>query len=246
MTRVAHSFFAAFIGWLAPFIALLARMQFDQSGFGYITDFEFFLFWPLIFTFIGWLLVGLPLVLIMGDNRIRQLGFVVGSATLATTLSFLVIAALYGFGLIPLIWWPLIIGLIGGTVFWLLQRYQPFRSWVFWLVPIIFFPFIRFVLLPIGISFFPYRTHVLAEGTIGPEALYAVIERVQVGDTYEELHRRYPQIFSEPVSSMSSSLGSGWSYSITFGKNGHRVTKVEIKKNNAEQGAAADVDKPRR
>jgi hypothetical protein len=134
-----------------------------------------------------------------------------------------------------LIWWPVLIGLIGGIVYWLLQRSQPLRGWVFWSIPVLFFPFVRFVVLPIGIAFFPYTTHVLAEGAIGREALIGVIKRIEVGDTYQELHRRYPQIFYQPVLGISSS-GGGCSYSIQFDDTRARVVKVEIiSETNSEQ-----------
>ena len=161
---------------------------------------------------------------------IRSLPVTVTVATMSTTLVFLAIVALFQFGLFPLIWWPVLIGMIGGTIFWLLQRFQPLHGWTFWIPPIVFFPFGRFVLLPIGIAFFPYTTHLLAEGAIGQEAVYAVIQRINVGDSFEDLHRRYPQIFTEPIIGMSSYSSDGTSYSISFDDKRERVTKVELKK----------------
>jgi hypothetical protein len=235
MNRAAHSFFAAFAGWLIPFVGYLAWLQFDERGFGYITDFEFLLFWPLLFTAIGWLVVGLPIAISLGRAAVPGIGKVILISTAATTATFLCIAALFQIGLMTLIWWPVLIGLIGGIVYWLLQRSQPLRGWVFWSIPVLFFPFVRFVVLPIGIAFFPYTTHVLAEGAIGREALIGVIKRIEVGDTYQELHRRYPQIFYQPVLGISSS-GGGCSYSIQFDDTRARVVKVEIiSETNSEQ-----------
>lgn len=227
MNRAAHSFFAAFVGWLVPFVGFLLWMQFDENGFGYITDFEFLLFWPLLFTALGWLVVGLPIALNFGTGALPRFRKVLLVSTAATTATFLGISALLQFGLMPLAWWPVLIGVIGGSVYWTLQKSQPLRGWVFWMAPLIFFPFVRFVLLPVGIACFPYTTHVLAEGAIGREALIEVIKRVEIGDTYEELHRRYPQVFDERVLAMFSS-GGGWSYSIEFDDTRERVVKVEI------------------
>jgi len=228
MNCASYSFFAAFVGWLVPFVGLLAWMQFDERGFGYITDFKFLLFWPLFFTVLGWLSVGMPIALSLGRNSRPGFGKVVTIATLATTTTFLGIAALFRFGLMVLIWWPVLIGLIGGSVYWLLARAQFRHSWVFWVTPILFFPLIRFVALPIGIAFFPYTTHVLGEGAIGEGALLEVIKRVKVGDTYEELHRRYPRIFNEPILGRSPH-GDGWFYSIQFDDSRERVVEVTVK-----------------
>jgi len=240
MNKAAHSFFSAFIGWLLPFVGLLASMQFRSTGFGYITDFGFFLAWPLIFTFLGWLLVGLPLSLKIGKGRESKYWLCLWSWTLATTLSFLLVAALFRFGIIFLIWWPILIGLIGGSTFWLLEVKFPIPASLAFLLPILFFPFVRFALLPIGIAYFPYTTHVLAEGAIGQEALYAVIERIEVGDTFEELNQRYPQIFEQPILGTSSHSGNGWFYRIKFDESRHRVIEVEVNKPNSEQDSGGN------
>jgi hypothetical protein len=239
MNRAAHSFFAVFIGWLLPFIGLLSWMQFRTTGFGYITDFEFFLFWPLIFTFLGWLVVGLPLALKIGKGKETRFWVSVVCWTLATTVSFLLVAALFQFGIIFLIWWPVLSGAIAGSLFWLLQVKNSVPAVVAWVSPIIFFPFVRFVLLPIGIAYFPYTTHVIAEGAIGQEALYAVIERIEVGDTFEELNRKYPQIFDQPILGTSSSSGNGWSYSIKFDDGRAKVIEIEVNKPNANKAREA-------
>ena len=234
MNKAAHSFFSAFIGWFFPFIGLLTSMQFRSTGFGYITDFDFFLFWPLIFTFLGWLLVGLPVSLKIGRGSETKYWLCLLSWTLATTLSFLLVAALFQFGIIFLIWWPILIGVIGGSIFWFLEAKFPIPTSFSFLLPILFFPFVRFVLLPLGIAYFPYTTHILADGAIGQKALYAVIERVEVGDTFEELHQRYPQIFEEPILGTSSHSGNGWSYRIKFDEDRHSVIEIEIHKPNSD------------
>ena len=230
MKHACHSFLAAFVGWLVPFIGFLGYLQFGP-GFGYITDFQSLLFWPLLFTFLGWLILALPLALTLRSERFRSLGMIVLLATASTGLSFLAIAAMFRFTILFMIWWPLLIGIIGGILFWILERTNPIPDWLCWTLPIVFFPFVRFVLLPLGIAFFPYTTHVLGEGAIGREALYRVIESIRVGDTYEDLHRRFPQIFSQPTYGTSSYSGDGWSYSITFDEQRQRVVDVKVKRN---------------
>lgn len=227
MRRASYSFFAVFIGWLVPLLGYLAWMQFG-TGFGYITDFAFLLFWPLLFSFIGWLFVGLPLVLMLKGERFRSALVIIPIAVASTTAVFLVIAALFQFGLLYFLWWPVLIGLIGGATFWLLQHYEPRSSWIFWVAPIAFFPFVRFVLLPMGIAFFPYITHVLAEGAIGNEALFAVMHRVKVGDSFQELNGRYPQLFPKPILGTSFYSGNA-SYIISFDDSCEKVTGIEVK-----------------
>jgi len=228
MLRASYSFFAVFIGWLIPCLGFLAWMQF-RSSFGYITDFGFILFWPLLFSFLGWLFVGLPLVLLLRGDRFRSPLVIISVAVASTTIVFLAISALFGFGLFYFLWWPVLIGIIGGATFWILQRYQPRSNWIFWVAPVTFFPLVRFVILPMGIAFFPYTTHVLAEGAIGNEAVFAVMHRVKVGDSFQDLHRRYPQLFPEPSLVMSSYSGDGASYTISFDDSRQKVTKIEVK-----------------
>lgn len=208
---------------------MMGWMQFSTEGFGYITDFEALFFWPLLFTGLGWLLVGLPLVRLLYLWRVQSFFAVVMFSTLATTLGFLALAALMQFGIIFMIWWPVCIGLIGGSVYWLLSRYEPLSAWIWGTVPILFFPFVVYVLYPVGLLWFPYTTFILMEGAVGPEAEFAVIEQVKVGDSYQDLQRRYPEFFQGPSLSKSYSWGNiEWYYRIEFDRPGGRVTKVEV------------------
>ncbi|MEM7146034.1 MAG: hypothetical protein AAF591_12930 [Verrucomicrobiota bacterium] len=225
MNRAAHSFFAAFVGWLLPFVGYLAWLQFNSSGFGYITDFGFLLFWPLLLTFVGWAAVALPMSLNLWKDQIPTLGKTILISTTATTGTFLLIAAWFRFGLIWMLWWPVLIGLIGGAIFWLLEKWHPRHVWTFWLIPILFFPFVRLVALPIAVNQFPYITHVLAEGAISPEARINVIKRIQVGDHFNDLQVKYPKFFTTPVKNTSFS-GGGWEYYIRFDHPGGQVVEV--------------------
>lgn len=219
MTRAAHSFFAAFAGWLAAFVGLMAWLQID----GYITDFPFYAFWPLAVTFAGWLVVALPIVVLARGDRMRRPGFVIAIATAATSAVWLAVAAALSMPQSPeWWWWPLVIGVVGGAVYWVLETRQPLRPAVWWVAPFAIVALARYVALPAGIRFFPYATYVITEGVIGQEAEVAVIERVRVGDTYADLHRRYPQIFDTPTLGMA-----GQRYSIAFDALGGRVTRVE-------------------
>ncbi len=222
MTRAAHSFFAAFAGWLAAFVGFMGWRQVD----GYITDFEFYAFWPAAVTLVGWLAVALPIVLLARDDRMRRPGFAIGIATAATSAVWLAVAAALSMLLSPeWWWWPVVIGVVGGAVYWLLETRRPLRPAVLWVAPFAVVAFAYYVALPVGIRFFPYATFVITEGVVGQAALLAVIEQVRVGDTYADLHRRYPQIFDEPILGMASE-----DYAIDFDALGGRVTRVEIRR----------------
>ncbi len=68
--KFAASFFAAFCGWAVAFILLMIGLAiYSYNTFGYISDFEFLLRAPLIFTAIGWMLFGVPFVhLVRSDS----------------------------------------------------------------------------------------------------------------------------------------------------------------------------------
>ena len=226
MRAAAHSFFSVFLGWLIPFVGYLGVMQ---SG-SYITDFRFLLFWPLLFTSLGWILVGIRLAISLSKKEDLKLVTSVVSWTAATTLSFLVLAAVFRFGLLFLIWWPFFMGVIAGVSFWYLQRTARIPAWALIAIPLVFFPLVRYVLVPVGVRYFPYTTHVLGEGAIGNEALLNVYSSINIGDTYEHLHRAYPQIFDQPILARSSYGGGGRGFSIRFDATRSYVTFVEVRR----------------
>lgn len=59
--RVALSFLALALGWALAYVGLILS-QVHGAGFGYVTDFEFFLLWSVLFAVVGWALVVVPLV----------------------------------------------------------------------------------------------------------------------------------------------------------------------------------------
>src|SRR3982074_2662314 len=70
--KVARSFFCIFTGWCVAIITLVCWQVF-RPGFGYVTDFSFFLSWTALFGFFGWLVSVVPAVLrIEDDNRWLQ------------------------------------------------------------------------------------------------------------------------------------------------------------------------------
>jgi hypothetical protein len=230
MKTASYSFLAAFVGWLVSSAIYLPQLGVGAEPLSLRGDLESLLFWSLFFTLLGWAAVGLPLALKLNEIRHRRFFFVVAAATLSTTFTFGLIAALTGFVLIFLVWWPVLIGIIGGMSFWLLEQKRRVPAWVCWALPITFFPFMKFVVLPIGVAHFPYTTHVFAGGIAGKEALFNVIEMVKVGDRAEDLHHRYPEIFQYPKGGGQFASVDGWFYSVSFDDEGHRVTEVVINK----------------
>jgi hypothetical protein len=233
--RAAYSFFAAFIGWLVPFVGYLALLQSGVIGSGEITDFSFLLFWPLLFTGLGWLLVGLPFALFRPEQEKLTTGRGLLLGTSVTTVTYLALAIWLGWFILVFIWWPILIGLIGGAVYLTLLRKQPFQEklWPFWVAPFLCFALTRWVVLPVTEQYFPYTYYVLGEGAIGPEAEWSIIERIEPGDRWEHLHRRYPALFAEPTSSIHKVQGNGWSYFLRFDESG-RVSEVQVKRPEAD------------
>ena len=228
MKKVANSFLSIFIGWLVPFASFLAWMQFRNSGDGRITDFEFLLYVPLCFTALGWVVIGIPLSLLIGRGGRTRFRVSVVAWMTVTIISFLFISAVFRSRVIVLIWWPISMGFLAGCVFWVLEKKVRIMPIVAFLIPMLFFPFIRFILLPIGITFFPYSTHILGEGIIGDEPIYRIMQDVKVGDSFEELNRKYPQIFAEPFLNRSSGSKSSWFYFIEFDENRERVIYINV------------------
>ena len=57
----AASLFALFADWSAAFVVLIG-WQVHSGGFGYVTDFQFWLFWPAMIVALAWLSFVVPLI----------------------------------------------------------------------------------------------------------------------------------------------------------------------------------------
>jgi hypothetical protein len=223
LSTAAGSFFSLFVGWLIPSIGFQVWRIYHTPEFGYwnlnyvLTSLEL--------TFFFWLFVGFPICTRIGKGESTKLWVCLASLTAATTVLFLPIGFNESY---HLIWSPILIGLIGGGVFWLLEVKIPFPSMVSFLVPVLFCVLVRYLLYPLGIAYFPYTTFVATEGMIENfRAECAVIERVQIGDTFEELNRRYPKIFDEFVSFRS--VGGDTGYRFEFDKESRKIVEVNVK-----------------
>lgn len=192
--RAAYSFFAAFVGWLVGFVALLMWIQ----SRGSITDFEFLLLWPLVVTFAGWLLVGLPIALLLSDERARRPGAVLVLAVAAAMGAFGAVNLLFGFGLTWMSFWPLVIGVVGGGAFVALVRWRPRHTWVLWVAPMLLFASVRYVAVPLSVAYLPCAAASWGDGVLGVEAQVRVYRSATVGDSWDDLHARCPHVFDEP------------------------------------------------
>ena len=221
LVRTTYSFVAMFVGWFVPLAGYIAWLQFEHD----LSDFEFMFFWPLGFTVLGWLFIGLPIAIRFDASDLEAPGTAVFRFTVATTLSFLLLAWSLEFAILGLIWWPILTGVIGGVTFWFLIRRNVQPLLRLWLIPILLFPFVRFFVLPFGVEYFPYTTYVLTKGMgdIDTRALLTVLERVEVGDSYQELHRLYPSIFDEPSLGGAMHGLDGWRYRYSFDKLGGHI-----------------------
>lgn len=227
MVPAAQSFFAAFCGWLVPFVGTLAVMQFGP-GFGRITDFGFTAFWPLAVTAFGWLVVGVPVARALARVEDLTLARSILTWTVATTASFLPVVLLSSFELLGLTWWPATTGVVGGAVFWTLRRRRFEVRTVLFGTPVLLPLFVWFVVVPLGVRHAPYTTLVLLDGAIGPQAELNVISTIEVGDTFDELQQRYPALFEMPMGGKDAGLRGGAGYRLRFDGVGGTVTEVQV------------------
>ncbi len=148
--RIKDSFVAAFAGWLVPFSACAALLLIGTiygaiaAGVSVIAEAGvLFLLIPVflvsaIVTLAGWALIGIPLALVISDQQIRKLWFMVlihvAATVIATAILALLLELFESLGMGPSLFadlsdfffiagWAAIIGAVGGWKFWALQRF---------------------------------------------------------------------------------------------------------------------------
>ena len=231
--KAALSFFGIFIGWCVAIITLVCWQVF-APGFGYVTDFSFFLFWPALFGFIGWLIFVLPAVYLISDGHwLLRLPFIVATGAVYGICVYLVLVCTWLTGGWTLVWFPAIMGGIGGAVYSLLLRWQilaRFRTGAaicFFLMPLALLLLFALVVWPFVIDRFPYTAYVFGDYQSRDQAHLRILKSIRRGDTYSELHRKYPRIFTEPFLSQSGG-GTHYTYSISFDETATSVKEIEI------------------
>lgn len=236
--KAARSFFALFTGWAAAFITLIL-WQVYGPGFRHVTDFDFFLFWPAVFALVGWVLFGLPLVY-FSPERLASRWYVCSLVGIVVcVLAYLLLVCTWLPESFRLAWFPAIIGAIGGFTYWMLGlsaclgRSPRVAIPALFLAPAMAVTAFAFLIWPLALSATPYLAYRFGDYRSRARAEYEIISRIKLGDTYAELHRRYPTIFDQPILSRSSSgtpAGLGWSYHIVFDETRTYVTKIDVQR----------------
>lgn len=231
--KIARTFFSIFVGWCVAIVALVCWQVF-APGFGYVTDFTFFLYWPALFGFIGWLVFVVPAVLCVSeDNRFMQLPVILITGAVYGVLIYLLLVCTWLASGWKLAWFPAVMGGVGGGVYSLLGRSKTFRrhhtvtTVGFFAAPVALLALFSFFLWPFVTAHIPYVAYVFGANQSRDDAHLQILKSIRTGDTYADLHRRYPRIFIEPFLSRSGG-GADYTYSISFDETRTYVTEITI------------------
>jgi len=231
--KIAYSFFSIFAGWCVAILALICWQVF-APGFGYVTDFAFFLFWPGLFGFLGWLLFVVPAVLWVDDsNHWMRFPLILVSGTVYGVVVYLVLVCTWLAGGWMLAWFPAIMGGLGGATYSLLgkwqtlQRYRVSSTLGLFAAPSALLMLFAFALWPLITRHTPYIAYVFGASKSRDDAHLQILRGIRKGDTYSDLHGRYPRVFPEPFLGQSGG-GSHYTYSISFDETRTYVTEITI------------------
>jgi len=228
--KLATSFFAVFCGWASSFLLL---MLFGAISWGRITDFNSLLWNPLMFGFLGWIIFGLPFVyLVPVDSRFLRFPW---SPLVGACLSLVAYWILIGWALVPLVYMHVFAGMIGVfalPIYSLMIRRAHGMSRVsrIYLVlvsmgsPFLLFFTFQYALWPSMERLFPGLLSSHGTWQTQQRILERTLEKLEVGDAFEDLRRRLPDVFREPAMSVNLDANGG-RYTIYF-KDG-KVSQIE-------------------
>ena len=233
--KAARSFFGMFTGWCAAFLTLIAWQVLRLPGFGYVTDFEFFLAWPAIFGFIGWAIFVVPMLAWLDeDNRWLQPSTIWASGAVYGIVVFALLVCWWGSSLMGLAWFPAIQGGVGGLVYAWLGRWT-WPEWntakampAFFLGPAALLCLFTFVVWPLVVANAPYLAYQFGADASRAAAHLRILGSIKKGDTFADLQRRYPKLFREPYQSSVGNIDAHHSFRIRFDKTSTYVTEISI------------------
>lgn len=224
-----------FAGWSAAFLSLIGWQVLRKPGFGYITDFTFFLYWPALFGLIGWALILAPLLSWLDeDNRWLQPSVIWASGAASGVLIFALLVCTWVPSLVMFAWFPAIQGAVGGLTYawlghwsWLEERPAQARTVLLTGPPIALLVF-SYVVWPLVIEHAPYVAYRFGADDSRAAAHLRILQRIKTGDTFADLQRRYPRLFSEPYMSSTGNIDGHHSYNIKFDPTRTHVTEISI------------------
>lgn len=234
LTKALFSFFSLFIGWCAA-ITTLVCWQVFVTDYGYVTDFNFFMFWPALFAVCGWLIFVVPAInIVRREQPVMQFPAIIVTGAVYGVLIYLILVCTWATGTWRLAWFPAVMGGVGGGVYSLLMRspltdhLRGYRAMTLFLAPAVILCTFSFVIWPLVTRHLPYVAYVFGAGESRAAAHLQIFKHIRKGDTFTDLHRRYPRIFKQPIRSMLIE-DSGFHFSISFDKTGTYVDKVEFR-----------------
>lgn len=224
-----------FVGWCAAFITLIGWQVLRKPGFGYITDFTFFLYWPALFGFIAWAAMVAPLLSWLDeDNRWLHPSMIWASGAVFGVAVFALLVCTWSPSLAVFAWFPAIQGAVGGITYaglgrwsWLEERPAKARAVLLAGPPVALLLF-GCVVWPLVIDHVPYFAYRFGADDSRAAAHLRILQRIKTGDTFAELHRRYPKLFSQPYLSSTGNIDGHHSYRIKFDPTLTHVTEISI------------------
>ena len=236
--KVARSFFSMFVGWCAAYVILIGWQVLRKPGFGYITDFEFFLLWPALFGFIGWVVFVVPVLLwIDEDNRWLRPERIWLSAAVFGVAVFALLVCSWMSQLIVYWWFPALQGAVAGLAYAALGRWTWFEEnpraarTACVLGPVAALLLFVFGIWPLVIQHAPYFAYRFGGFYSRNEACLRIYQSIRPGDTFADLHQRYPKLFDEPFLSSSGNLGHRHTFQIRLDPTRTYVTNISIHTN---------------
>jgi hypothetical protein len=233
--KTARSFVGMFAGWCAAFTTLIAWQVLRKPGFGYVTDFTFFLYWPALFGLVAWAICVAPLLSWLEDeNPWLRPSIIWASGALLGLVLFLLLVCTWAPSLVVFAWFPIIQGAVGGIIYaglgrwsWLEKRPAWARTILMSGPPVLLLCF-SLLLWPLVIHRAPYFAYRFGADESRAAAHLRILQGVKVGDTFADLHRLYPKLFSQPYLSSTGNIDGHHSYRIRFDPSLDHVTEISI------------------
>jgi hypothetical protein len=241
--KAARSFFSLFLGWLAAcgwdYFSKLC------SGAGFIDQTLFLSVYHAAVSILGWLLFGLPTIFLAPQRWASRWYICLSVGITIGVLAYLLLLCTWCPDGLRLPWFPsfpAILGGVGGLSYWLLgtapanriqQRSQPVSIAALYLLPCFAYLTFLFVVWPALIKWSPHVVYRFGDGESRSRAEYQIFTHIKAGDTFSELHQRYPAVFDKPILGGSGSGHVGkfaWSYRIKFDESRRYVTQVDVKR----------------
>ena len=196
----AEWFFSLFLGWALAFMLLIA----GESVRPIFTADENLLLLLGLLTLLGCWIAPFVLPWQVESSRMFRFPWFPLTGAMAFVLAYVLLVMTWVPDSAALIWFPALIGAIGMSVLALLRRLEKrgrFSNASLWsnafiAVPVALVAIFRFFIWPSIASSAPYTAYSVGGSS---QALRSILQTVEQGDRYEDLHERYPKIFNKPT-----------------------------------------------